>query len=436
MKKELEAETLAENDIVTASDAGEKERNTTKRHVFIIGAKCIGQYGGYETFIDKLTEVHANEPSIQYYIVTKANGDGAMDESKLSSIAAVKKDKNGDVRSFKYHNANVVKLRVPEIGSAQAIAYDVKAFKWCLSYISNHKINDAIIYVLACRIGPFFGSLVSKAHKLGTQVFVNPDGHEWMRAKWSAPVRKYWKESERLMVKHADLLICDSVNIEKYIKEEYSKYSPKTTYIAYGADVTPSTLSDDDPKFVSWLDEHGVKPGQYYMCCGRFVPENSFEIMIREFMKSKSKRDFAIITTKNDGLLKELDEKLKFSSDSRIKFVGSVYDSELLKKIRENAYGNFHGHTVGGTNPSLLEALGSTDLNLLIDVGFNREVGQHSALYWSAEAGSLSRLIDEADAMDSKLRSEYGLKAKERIKNAFSLQIIGDEYEILWTKGK
>lgn len=71
-----------------------------------------------------------------------------------------------------------------------------------------------------------------------------------MRAKWSAPVRKYWKESERLMVKHADLLVCDSLNIEKYIISEYKQYNPKTTYIAYGADIIQSKLSDDDPKFM------------------------------------------------------------------------------------------------------------------------------------------------------------------------------------------
>ncbi|MBO5551159.1 MAG: DUF1972 domain-containing protein, partial [Lachnospiraceae bacterium] len=123
-----------------------------------------------------MTEVHASDHTIQYYITTKANGDGAMDETKLSSISDVKKNKDGSVRSFKYHNANVVKLRVPQIGSAQAIAYDVKAFRWCLHYISTHRIKNAIIYVLACRIGPFFGSLVSKAHKLGAKVYVNPDG--------------------------------------------------------------------------------------------------------------------------------------------------------------------------------------------------------------------------------------------------------------------
>lgn len=73
--------------------------------------------------------------------------------------------------------------------------------------------------------------------KINGKLFVNPDGHEWLRAKWSYPVRKYWKFSERLMVKNADLLICDSKNIEKYIRETYKKYKPKTTYIAYGTDM-------------------------------------------------------------------------------------------------------------------------------------------------------------------------------------------------------
>ena len=401
-------------------------------NVFIIGAKCIGQYGGYETFLDKLTEVHYEEPSIKYYIVTKANGYGAMDETKLSGVSDIKNNKDGTVYSFKYHNANVVKLMVPQIGAAQAIVYDVKAFMWCLKYIKENKTKNSIIYVLTCRIGPFFRWLIGYAHKLGAKVYVNLDGHEWKRDKWSGLIRKYWKESEKLMVKHADLLICDSMNIEKYIKSEYKKYNPKTTYIAYGADVRPSTLADDDSRFLRWLEEHGLKKNNYYMCCGRFVPENSFGIMIREFMRSHSNRDFVIITNDNDKLLNELENKLHWKSDRRIKFVGTVYDSELLKKIRENAYGNFHGHTVGGTNPSLLEALGATDLNLLIDVEFNKEVAEDSALYWNSEEGNLSSLIDKVDEMEDQQRIEYGFMAKERVKNTFSWEFIGNEYKRLW----
>ena len=101
--------------------------------------------------------------------------------------------------------------------------------------------------------------------------------------------------------------------------------------------------------------------------------------MIREFIASDSKRDFALITNVSDKFLDELKERTHFDRDPRIKFVGTVYDQELLMKIRENAYAYLHGHEVGGTNPSLLEALGSTDLNLLLDVGFNREVAEDAA---------------------------------------------------------
>lgn len=408
--------------------------SAASRDIFIIGAKCIGQYGGYETFIDKLTKVHQNEELIHYHILTKANGDGAMDETKLEGVTEKVKDGNGTVRSFVYHNSEVVKLDVPQVGPAQAVLYDIKAFKWCLNRISSAHIENAVIYVLACRLGPFFAGLVRKAHKLGACVYVNPDGHEWKRAKWSKPVRRYWKESERMMVKRADLLVCDSVNIEKYIRQEYSGYNPETTFIAYGADLKRSVLADDDKKFTDWLASHGLEKDRYYMCCGRFVPENSFEIMIREFMRSGSDKDFAIITTNNDKLLEELEEKLHWRSDKRIKFVGTVYDPELLKKIRENAYANFHGHTVGGTNPSLLEALGATDLNLLIDVGFNREVALDSALYWGPGEGELAGVIEQADRMDDASRNEYGRKAKERIRSAYSWEFIGNEYKELWLK--
>ena len=149
-------------------------------------------------------------------------------------------------------------------------------------------------------------------------------------------------------------------------------------------------------------------------------------------MKSNCSRDFALITNVNEGFLAELENKLHWKRDKRIKFVGTVYDKELLKKIRECAYGYFHGHEVGGTNPSLLEALGSTELNLLLDVGFNREVGQDAALYWKKTEGELAALIDKADKMTAEDRAKLGNRAKERIRSAYSWGYIGAEYKRVW----
>lgn len=396
------------------------------RHVFIIGSKSIGQYGGYETFVDRLICEHENETSIKYHVACKANGDGFMDESKLSGISNVFRDNAGNVIEFEYKNAHVFKISCPNIGPAVAIYYDRAAVLYSLSYCKKHNIQNPVFYILTCRIGLFIGGLVKKIKSVGGKYYLNPDGHEWMRAKWSLPVRKYWKWSEKRMVGLADLVICDSVNIEKYIKSEYDH--PNTTYIAYGADIEPSIISDDDVKLTSWFEEHKLEKFSYYLVVGRFVPENNYETMIREFMRSNSVRDFALITNTNEKFLEELDHKLGWKKDKRIKFVGTVYDKELLKKIRELAYAYFHGHEVGGTNPSLLEALGSTNLNLLLDVGFNREVAQESALYWTKDSGNLAELINKTDKMEVSEINEYGYKAKERIKQSYSWKFIADEY--------
>ena len=273
---------------------------------------------------------------------------------------------------------------------------------------------------------------VRKLHRLGGVVYVNPDGHEWLRAKWPAPVRKYWKISEKMMTKHADLMVCDSKNIEKYIQETYAAYAPKTTFIAYGAETRKSGLADDDEKLLSWYNEKGLSAKNYYLVVGRFVPENNYETMIREFMKSSTDKDFALITNVSAAFLDELKKKTRLDRDPRIKFVGTVYDQELLMKIRENAYAYFHGHEVGGTNPSLLEALDCTDLNLLLDVGFNREVAEDAALYWTKENGNLAVLIDRADRLSADEIEILGKLARQRIAQHYSWQFITDEYEKLF----
>lgn len=377
------------------------------QHVFIIGSKGIpARYGGYETFVENLTKNQVSK-EIKYHVSCLAK----------------------DNKTFEHNGADCFNIKVPNIGPAKAIYYDIVAFKQCIKYIKNNKIEHPIVYVLTCRIGPFYRKLVKKVHKLNGRVFLNPDGHEWLRAKWPKSVRMYWKKSEVTMVKNSDLIICDSLNIEKYIIETYGEYQKNTTFISYGSDIIPSILDDNDPKFVGWLKEKGLESGQYYLSVGRFVPENNFETMIREFMASDTKKSFAIVTTEDDKFFIQLKKKLHFENDERIKFVGTVYNAELLKKIREKAFAYFHGHSVGGTNPSLLEALSYTQLNLLFDVGFNKEVGEDAAMYWNTDNGNLSKLIHKAEHLTKEEIDSFAEKAKKRITSFYSWSHIVDLYE-------
>lgn len=376
------------------------------KHIYIIGSKGIpAKYGGFETFVEELTNHKINQ-DIKYHV------------SCLSE---------GTKENFNHNGAECFNIVKKNIGPANAIYYDLAALNYSIRDIEKNHYQNAIIYILACRIGPFIGIYKEKLKRLGVTLIVNPDGHEWLRAKWSAPIKRYWKRSEQLMVKHADLLICDSKNIEQYIQNSYAQYQPKTTYIAYGADLTPSTLSDDDEKLQSWYAEKGIKTNEYYLVVGRFVPENNYETMIREFMLSNSTKDFVLITNvEKNKFYENLRQKTNFDQDKRIKFVGTVYEKELIKKIRENAFAYFHGHEVGGTNPSLVEALGSSKLNLLLDVGFNKEVGEDGALYWNKTTNNLANLISNVEHNDY---SDLEIRAKKRIQQYFSWEYIVGEYE-------
>lgn len=383
------------------------------KNVYIIGSKGIpAKYGGFETFVEKLTENQKNH-DIKYFVA-------CMRENSAKS--------NITDDMFEHNGATCFNIDVPNIGPARAIAYDIAALNRSIEIAKENSDVNPIFYVLACRIGPFINHFKRQIHALGGQLFVNPDGHEWMRQKWSAPVRRYWKVSESLMVKHADLLVCDSKNIEKYIQDDYKKYSPKTTYIAYGTELEKSSLSSKDRVVREWFSEKGVSENNYYLVVGRFVPENNYEAMLREFMKSNTKKDFVLVTNvEQNAFYEKLKKETGFDKDSRIKFVGTVYDQELLKYIRENAFAYFHGHEVGGTNPSLLEALESTKLNLLLDVGFNREVGEDGALYWKKE--QLASVINQAEQLDEQAIEDLNQKSSKRIEEAFTWGKIVTDYE-------
>ena len=404
----------------------EKVSHTGPTHVYIIGAKSIGLYGGYETFVMNLLQQHGENTDFVYHIATKANGQGHMELDKMPGAVQVNDEE------FTYYNAHCFMIHVPEwVGSAQAIFYDLRAMKWACRNIEKNHFDHAVVYILASRIGPFERRYANRVRKAGGRVFQNPDGHENWRRKWSAPIRSYWKLSEKYSVKYADMVVCDSRKIEEYIKEEYYAFSPNTVFIPYGSDVTPAVLADNGKKYTDWLTSHNLVDRKYVISVGRFVQENNYDIMIRELMRSKIAMDYAIITTENEKYATEIQQKFNYRSDSRIKFVGTVYDAELLAKIRENAVAYIHGHEVGGTNPSLLESMGKTKINLLLDVGFNREVAEDAALYWTKEEGSLAQLLDGLGDVDA---DEMGRRAKQRMNEYYSWKFVADAYEEMFSQ--
>ena len=133
--------------------------NDKVQHVYLVGAKSLGAYGGYETFVYKLTEYHQNKENIKYHVACKANGDGCMDESKFEGVTKI------NDHEFELHNAHCFKIDVPQIGSAQAIYYDVAALKTCCEHIRKNHIPHPIVYIMACRIGPFAAHFYKEIHK-------------------------------------------------------------------------------------------------------------------------------------------------------------------------------------------------------------------------------------------------------------------------------
>ena len=140
------------------------------QRVFLVGAKSLAAYGGYETFVYKLTEYHQNEKSIKYHVACKANGDGSMDESKLDGVRKLNETE------FEFHNAHCFKIHVPQIGPAQAIYYDIAALKRTIEIIKKEHIQHPIVYITACRIGPFIGHYSRIIQRLGGKIYLNPDG--------------------------------------------------------------------------------------------------------------------------------------------------------------------------------------------------------------------------------------------------------------------
>ncbi|HYJ37494.1 MAG TPA: DUF1972 domain-containing protein [Chitinophagaceae bacterium] len=242
---------------------------------------------------------------------------------------------------------------------------------------------------------------------------INMDGLEWKRSKYNRPTQKFLKVAERLAVKHADVLISDSIGIRDYLQGEYHRTSH---YIPYGADI-PTNQNH------SSLSDWKLEPYQYCLLIARMEPENNIEMVIEGFLQTKGNWPLIIIGNTGNRFGQYLSKK--YFSD-RIRFIGPLYEEELLNTLRSHATVYFHGHSVGGTNPSLLEAM-ACRCNIAAHTNiFNKAILGDAAYYFSSVEDVKEIIESPLDCAIIKNRKEINI---EKIKKLYNWDNIVDEYE-------
>lgn len=354
--------------------------------IAIIGTRGIpNQYGGFEQFAEKAG-----------LLLHEKGHDVTVYNSSLHPY-----------KQAQWRGIRIITCKDPEnrIGTAGQFIYDLR----CI--VHARKQDYDVILQLGYTSSSIWNFLLPEKALLIT----NMDGLEWKRSKYSRPVQRFLKVAERIAVKQSDELIADSKGIEAYLQKTYGAGSH---YIAYGADVISAPPQD-------LLDRFQLKAGGYNLAVARFEPENNLEAVIKGHLPYPG-QTLVLVGSHENAFGKYL--KATYQQPN-IMFAGPVYDEPALSALRFYSHLYFHGHSVGGTNPSLLEAMGCSCLIAAHRNEFNAGVLGDDAFYFdSAEdiASLLGRGIrktDHAPCIENNLA---------KIKQAFSWPQIADQLDRLF----
>ena len=246
----------------------------------------------------------------------------------------------------------------------------------------------------------------------------NMDGLENKRSKFSPMVRRFLDWEEKMAVKYSHYLIADNMGIHDYYKEKYGKESK---FLAYGADI------HDDYK-AEYLEEFGLKSEEYYILIARLEPENNIVMAIEGYLHSKEngRRPLIVVGKTNTPHGKELVEK--YGNERNVEFVGGIYDFKKLDSVRHFSKAYFHGHSVGGTNPSLLEAMAAGCFIFAHDNIFNRAVLKENAFYYPS-ADKVTEYLNRIDTIAEGSKIQYTARNIEVIRNEYSWESLIDKHE-------
>lgn len=361
--------------------------------ISFIGSRGVpAKYGGFETFVD---EVSTGLKAKGYEVIVV--GDAEQKE-KMESI-----DEYNGVRLLysKY----------------------IKAKNLNLFYFESMMIamkHSDLIY--CCGTGAGYFAFLPRW--FGKIFITNPDGIEWQRDKWSWPIKLFLKSLFYSAAKNSKYIVYDSKGIEKLFKEKYNRVK-NGMVIEYGAYLN-KYIDIDSQSVCETLNGYNLTPGKYHLVVSRLEPENNVEMIVRGFSLTRKKYPLIIV---GNQLNTPYVKKLKMYESESIRFIGGIYDKDALEIVRANAFSYLHGHSVGGTNPSLLEAMASKNYCVCHDNMFNREVVLDNGSYFSAEQ-DVSDILDFLEDLDNSAKYHAGREgAFNRVKDYYSWEKIIDRYD-------
>lgn len=346
------------------------------KKVSILGTVGIPAcYGGFESLVENLTKYHSE--NILYTVYCSSN----IYKNKIQE----------------HNDASLIYLPLDANG-VQSIPYDILSMVYSLFKKPDVTL---ILGVSGCIFLPFY-RLLSKS-----KIITNIDGLEWKRDKWGKVARKFLKFSEALAVKYSDVVISDNQAIADYVKSEYNTES---CVIAYGGD------------HVLMNESKEVKSNDYFLGLCRIEPENNVEMILNAFSKTDKRLKFIGNWDKSEFGIKL---KQEYSKYSNIEIIDPIYDLETLYNYRVNCFAYIHGHSAGGTNPSLVEAMHFSKPIFSYDCNFNRYSTENKCFYFKSSEDLISLLEKENDF------NKNALNMKEIATRRYTWQIIAKQYESL-----
>jgi glycosyltransferase involved in cell wall biosynthesis len=338
--------------------------------IALVGTRGVpARYGGFETCVEEVGRRLA-----------KAGHDVVVYCRKPDSGAAAR-----TFEGMTLIHVPALRRRSMETLSRTALA---------VGHLLRHPVDVALVFNAAN--APLLPALRARGIPVATHV----DGLEWKRAKWGPAGRRYYRLAESLAVRWSDELIADAQGIADYYRGEFGAGSE---LIAYGA---PSVSRERSDK----LDGVGLTSGGFHLVVARFEPENHVDVIVDGYRRSGAR--FPLVVVGSAPYADAYTARIHALADKRVRFLGGVWDQELLDQLYAHAFTYLHGHSVGGTNPSLLRAIGAGAATIALDVSFNREVLLDAGRYFGT-AEQVRQELERAEATPDRTR-ELGVRAQAR----------------------